>query len=152
MALATVLLLLVVGHPVLSTFCAKSKYQPDQIEQTWRLLLVLSGVWVAGVAAQVLAGAFYAQGDTETPTRVGMISFTAGIAFKLLGFALFGVLGIAAGASLHYVLMGALLVHAGERVRRDRAAVAPELLAASSDPASEGDFQLPAMPDQRPRP
>jgi peptidoglycan biosynthesis protein MviN/MurJ (putative lipid II flippase) len=109
--------LLVLGRPVLSFLFAHSSFRPEQVHQTWGLLVVLSGVWVAGVTSQVLAGALYAQGDTETPTRVGVISFTAGIAFKVLGFYLLGIWGIAAGASLHYLLMAALLARAGSRPR-----------------------------------
>lgn len=149
-AAASVLLLLVVGHPVLSAFFAHSKFRPDQVDQTWRLLLVLSGVWVAGVTSQILAGSFYAQGDTDTPTRIGVVSFTAGIALKLVGFYLLGVVGIAAGASLHYLLMGSLLVRAGRRVPVTAAAAVPEPLVATSDPSSEGDFELPAVTPERP--
>ncbi len=151
-AAASVLLLLLIGHPVLSAFFARSSYRPDQVDQTWQLLLVLSGVWVAGVTSQVLAGAFYAQGDTETPTRIGVISFTAGIALKLLGFRVWGVAGIAAGASLHYLLMGSLLVRAGRRTPAVAASAdaVVEPPVASSDPSSEGDFELPAVANERP--
>jgi putative peptidoglycan lipid II flippase len=149
-AAGSMLLLLVIGRPVLSLFFANSSFRPDQVEQAWRLLLVLSGVWVAGAASQVLAGAFYAQGDTETPTRIGVVSFTAGIGLKVLGFYLFGIWGIAAGASIHYVLMGTLLVLVSRRpVRAVSSQELPEPLIGSSDPAYEGDFDLPAMPTDR---
>jgi peptidoglycan biosynthesis protein MviN/MurJ (putative lipid II flippase) len=119
------LALLVVGRPVLGFFFAGSSFPPEEVHRTWGLLVVLSGVWVAGVTSQVLAGALYAQGDTETPTRVGVISFTAGVAFKVVGFYLLGIWGIAAGASLHYVLMVALLLRAGSRPRPAGAPVEP---------------------------
>ena len=109
--------LLLVGRQMLSFFFSGSSFQPEEVHRTWGLLVVLSGVWVAGVASQVLAGALYAQGDTETPTRAGVISFTAGIALKVVGFYLLGIWGIAAGASLHYLLMAALLARAGSRPR-----------------------------------
>jgi putative peptidoglycan lipid II flippase len=149
-AAAGVLLLLVFGHPVLSAFFAHSSFRPDQVDQMWGLLLVLSGVWVAGVTSQVLAGAFYAQGDTETPTRIGVVSFTVGVALKVLGFYVAGVWGIAAGASLHYLLMGSLLVRAGRRVPAAAALGVPEPPVGSSDPSSEGDFELPAVATERP--
>ncbi len=115
LAASGTLLLLLVGRPVLSAFFAHSSFRPDQVVQTWELLLVLSGVWIAGSLSQVLAGAFYAEGDTETPTRIGVVSFTVGIGLKVLGFYVMGVWGIAAGATVHYVLMGVLLLHADPR-------------------------------------
>ncbi len=150
-AVAGVLLLLIVGHPVLSAFFGRSRFRPDQVDQLWGLLLVLSGVWVVGVTSQVLAGAFYAQGDTETPTRIGVVSFSVSIALKVIGFYLIGVWGIAVGASLHYLLMGFLLVRAGRRVPaagRPVAIQGPPI--GSSDPSVDGDFELPAPAAERP--
>jgi putative peptidoglycan lipid II flippase len=109
------LALVFLGRPILSLFFARSSFRPEQVEQAWRLLLVLAGVWIAGVTSQVLAAALYAQGDTRTPTRAGVVSFTAGIGLKVAGAYFFGVWGIAAGASLHYLLMVSLLLRAGVR-------------------------------------
>lgn len=150
-ATASMLLLLVIGRPALSLFFANSSFRPDQVGQTWRLLLVLSGVWVAGAASQVLAGAFYAQGDTETPTRIGVVSFTAGVGLKVLGFYLLGIWGIAAGASIHYMLMGSLLVVAGRRREHTAPRQPPEPVVGSSDPAYDGDFDLIVVPTDPPR-
>lgn len=116
LAVGSLIVLVAFGRPMLGLFFRGSSFGPDELTQIWRLLVVLSGVWVAGVACQVLAGAFYARGDTETPTRVGVVSFTVGVGLKVVGFYSLGILGIAAGASLHYVLMLALLVRAGRAI------------------------------------
>ena len=115
-ALGLFFVLLAAGRPVLSFFFAHSSFRTEQVDQTWGLLVVLSGVWVAGSSSQILAGALYAQGDTETPTRVGVIGFTVGVVLKVLGYYVLGVWGIAAGASLHYLLMAGLLLHASRRL------------------------------------
>ena len=114
-ASAIFLALIFLGRPVLSLFFGRSSFRPEQVEQAWLLLLVLAGVWIAGVTSQVLAAALYAQGDTRTPTRAGVVSFTAGIGLKVAGAYFWGVWGIAAGASLHYLLMMSLLLRAGVR-------------------------------------
>ena len=151
-AAAGLLLLVVAGRPVLSLFFAGSRFSPEQIGQTWGFLLVLGGVWVAGVTSQVLAGAFYAQGDTETPTRIGVISFTVGVGLKVVGFFALGVWGIAAGASAHYLLMSALLWRAGGHPRpaAETLLVAPPG-AGSADALTEGDFEVPAVAAESPR-
>ena len=129
------LLLLLVGRPVLSAFFAHGNFRPDQVVQTWQLLVVLSGVWIAGSLSQVLAGAFYAEGDTETPTRIGVVSFTVGIGLKVVGFYVLGVWGIAAGATIHYVLMGLLLLRAAAlRSTARPSAAAQEALAVAPVP------------------
>lgn len=142
-AAGLLLILLVAGRPVLSFFFGHSSFRPEQVEQTWELLLVLSGVWMAGTAAQMLAGSLYAQGDTETPTRIGVIGFTAGVALKVLGFYVYGIWGIAAGASLHYLLMAILLLRASRRVRLVAPAGKPVPPAGAASTPYEGDWESP---------
>jgi len=61
----------------------------------------MGGFLIAGGMGQILAGAFYAEGDTGTPATVGIIGFTLGILFKVIGFFQLGLIGLAIGASLH---------------------------------------------------
>lgn len=114
LAFGFTLFVVALGRPVLSRFFGRS-FNPEQIHQAWWLLLLLSGVWLGGVVCQMLAGALYAQGDTDTPTRIGVVSFTVGSVLKVLGFFAVGVGGIAVGASLHYVIMLLLLLRVGGR-------------------------------------
>lgn len=69
----------------------------------------LGGVFIGGALGQILSTSFYALTDTATPTKIGAIVFTLGIALKIFGFFLFGLLGIAIGASVHYLLAAAAL-------------------------------------------
>jgi putative peptidoglycan lipid II flippase len=83
------------------------------------LLLALGGVWVGGVAGQIIAASFYAQGDTRTPITIGVIAFTLAIPLKLRGFYVFGVLGLAVAASLYYLgSAGTQWVTLERRIRR----------------------------------
>lgn len=71
----------------------------------WLILLALGGVLVAGGTGQVLSSAHYAIGDTRTPTRIGVVGFTVGIVLKATGLMTLGLVGIALGTSMYYVLV-----------------------------------------------
>lgn len=73
------------------------------------LFIALSGFVIANALGQPLAAAFYATGDTRTPTRVGIVGFTAGAFLKVAGFFSWGLLGIAVAASIHQALNTLLL-------------------------------------------
>jgi putative peptidoglycan lipid II flippase len=107
------------GRPLLALIFRHGEFTPDRIEHLWWLLLLLSGVWCGGTLGQILAGAFYAQGDTRTPTRVGIVGFTLAVALKLVAFREYGIEGLALAASAYYLLNAVvLLVCLRRRTRR----------------------------------
>ena len=92
------------GQGLLKLLFGYGHFKPaDVIELKW-LLVALSGIWVGGAAGQILSTAFYAKGDTKTPTWIGVVGFTFGLTFKIAGFYLWGVFGIAIGTSAYYLL------------------------------------------------
>ncbi len=70
---------------------------------------VLPGMTLVNVSTN----AFYSQGDTYTPTKLGAIAYTAGLGFRLAGFYVAGIRGMAVAASawiaLHCVLLHIVL-------------------------------------------
>ena len=91
------------GRPVLGLIFGRGEFSADRVAHLWWLLLLLSGVWVGGAVGQILSTSFYAQGDTRTPTRVGIVGFTLAIALKLVAFRGYGIEGLALAASAYYV-------------------------------------------------
>jgi putative peptidoglycan lipid II flippase len=90
------------------------------------LIIVLSGLWIGGVSGQVSASSFIAYGDTRTPTLVGVVVFALGVPLKALLFWQFGILGLAAAASIATLAMA--LAHQlllASRVQQFRAARTP---------------------------
>lgn len=98
------------GRQILSLLFERGRFDAPQIVMLWWLLLALAGTWLGGAAGQILASSFYAMGNTVTPTRIGVVGFTIGIALKLIGFSIFGLYGVAIGATLYYLLNAVLLL------------------------------------------
>lgn len=114
------LTILVVGRPVLLVGLARW-LSSDQIVLLHALLVLLVGVWLGGAAGQIFTVAFYAFGNTATPTRVGVIAFTLAIPLKVAGYWLAGILGLAVATSLYTVGAAAghfVLLRAQVRQRR----------------------------------
>lgn len=66
------------------------------------LIPLLSGVLVFSATGGLAASAFYALGDTRTPTIVGVLGFTFFAALKLWIHPRFGVLGVALASSAYF--------------------------------------------------
>lgn len=99
----TCYLLATISLPIVGHFAPNLPGQ--DLRTLWLLLVALGGVLVAGGTGQVLSSAYYATGDTRTPTRVGMVGFTIGIGLKVLGLSTMGLVGIALGTSAYYILI-----------------------------------------------
>lgn len=97
-AAAAWLPLLVVGRPAMQAALAPW-LPPDEISRLHAVLMALAGVWLGGLAGQLLTVGFFAVGETRTPTLVGVIGFTLAIPVKILGFIGWGVVGLAAASS-----------------------------------------------------
>lgn len=111
------LLLALVGQPVLDLLFGHGRFRPDDLRFLWLLLLALGGTLVGGAAGQILSSSFYAMGDTVTPTRIGILSYTLGIPLKIAGFLAGGILGLALATSVYYLVsMAALAIVLRRRV------------------------------------
>lgn len=97
------------GVPVLSFFFGHGRFTAHEVMTLHWLLIALGGVWVGGALGQILSNSFYAQGNTRTPTRIGILGFTIGLGMKVAGFIYWGIIGIAVGTTLYYLLNALLL-------------------------------------------
>lgn len=95
--------LVVVGKPMLTVGMSQGEFNPSDARSLWVLLVLMAGQFLAGSLGSLTAGAFYAQGDTRTPTVLGSIAFTFGIGLKIAMFKLFGLYGLALAISAYYL-------------------------------------------------
>ena len=98
-----------IGLPLLRLLFQSQRFDLAAITQLWQMLLLLFGVWLGGALGQILAAGFYAIGETRTPTRIGVIGFTLGIALKVAGFYYAGVYGLALGTTIYYLMNAAVM-------------------------------------------
>src|SRR5436190_22085422 len=96
--------LFVIGEPMLRLMIGHGGISAKNVHQLWWILVALSGVLVGGASGQVISGAFYAIGDTRTPTMLFIITYTVYIPIKIVVFLKYGVIGLAVVTSIHLVV------------------------------------------------
>jgi putative peptidoglycan lipid II flippase len=105
-----------VGEPLLRLMIGHGGITAENVHQLWWILVALSGVLIGGASGQVISGAFYAMGDTRTPTMLFIITFTIYIPLKILVFLRYGMIGIAVVTSVHLIINGLLQLIVLEQV------------------------------------
>ena len=88
------------GKPVLSLIFVN--FSKTDINKLWILLLCLIGLLMGAPLGQLLSSSFYAQGNTITPTKIGVVGYTLGIVCKITGFYYYGITGVAIGTTIFY--------------------------------------------------
>jgi putative peptidoglycan lipid II flippase len=96
-------LFVLLGEPVLRLVIGRGGVTEETVTNLWWIMIALAGLLVGGTMGQITSAAFYAKGDTRTPTRLGMITFTGYVPLKVAAFLLFGLPGVALSTSLFFV-------------------------------------------------
>jgi len=104
------LLFLLIGRTFLKLIIGHGGVTEQNIEILWLLIICLVGTLIGGAMGQILSSAFYAKGNTITPTRIGIIGFTVGIVLKITSFLIYGLVGIAIGTTIYYLLNAFVLL------------------------------------------
>ena len=116
-------MLAALGHLLLKLFIDQGSGSAAQ--GFWWIMLCLSGVFAGGVLGQISSSLFFALGDTATPTRIGMITYTIYIPAKIALYSYFGPAGLAVSSSA-FALANFALQHLSLRSRY--------LMAGAADP------------------
>lgn len=83
------------GKDFLYFLVGYGKMTSANISELWWLMILLGGMFIGGIAGQISTGAFYASGDTKTPTRIGILTFTLHVPLKVILFFYYGIQGLA---------------------------------------------------------
>lgn len=103
------ILLLVAGQTALALLLGHGKTSAGDIAMLWQLMMASGGVLLFGCVGVLVAGAYYALGDTRTPTFLSMASFTLFVAVKYFAFQSFGAIGVSLAASGYFAVNALLL-------------------------------------------
>lgn len=92
------------GRAILGLLVGYGNVSSDSLANLWWIMIWLGGMFVGSAMGQISSSSFYALGDTITPTRLGIYSYTFYIPAKIGLFYCFGVFGLALATSAFFVL------------------------------------------------
>ena len=98
------IILLVTGERILGVVIGHGGVTRDNVHLLWLIMVALVGFFIAGAMGVVTSKTFYAMGDTRTPTRMSIVTYTLYIPAKVLGFFLYGLMGLAVVTSAYLFL------------------------------------------------
>lgn len=91
------------GQALLGLLVGHGNVTPENIEQLWWIMIWLGGLLIGGNVGQISSSTFYSCGDTATPTRMSIATYTAYIPSKVAAFYAFGTFGLVIATSLYYL-------------------------------------------------
>jgi putative peptidoglycan lipid II flippase len=97
------LVVLIFGKPLLTVLFGHKRFGIENIATLWWLLVALVGVWIGGGMGAITSTTYYAKGDTRTPTKLGIWTYTLYVPLKVGSFILFKLTGLAISTSLFYI-------------------------------------------------
>jgi len=104
LTLAGYVILLVAGERVLNLLIGHGGVTKDNVHLLWLIMVALVGVFIAGAMGVITSKTFYAMGDTRTPTRMSIVTYTLYIPAKILAFLHYGLMGLAVVTSAYLFL------------------------------------------------
>lgn len=93
--------LLIAGERILNLLIGHGGVTKENVHLLWLIMAALTGFFIGGAMGQITSTTFYAMGDTRTPTRMSIITYTIYIPAKVLGFMYYGLIGLAVVTSIY---------------------------------------------------
>jgi putative peptidoglycan lipid II flippase len=104
LTVAGYIFLLVAGERVLNLLIGHGGVTKHNVHLLWLIMVALVGVFIAGAMGVITSKTFYAMGDTRTPTRMSIVTYTLYIPAKILAFLHYGLMGLAVVTSVYLFL------------------------------------------------
>ncbi len=95
---------LVAGERLLTTLIGHGGVTQENVHLLWSIMVALVGIFIAGAMGVVTSKTFYAMGDTRTPTRMSIVTYTLYIPVKVWAFLHYGLMGLAVVTSAYLFL------------------------------------------------
>jgi putative peptidoglycan lipid II flippase len=97
------LVIAIFGEPLLSLLVGHGAVTEANVRSLWLIMLGIGGILVGGAMGSVTTSAFYARGNTRLPTRLGMLTYTLYLPFKVMSFLIGGIPALAISVSVYYL-------------------------------------------------
>ena len=110
LGLLALLVLALAGRPLLGLLVGYGSITPGNVADLWWMMLWLGGMFLGSVLGQISSTSFYASGDTSTPTRLSICTYTVYLPVKVLAFYRAGIMGLALATSA-LLIVNFLLQH-----------------------------------------
>jgi len=92
---------LIAGERILNLLIGHGGVTRDNVHLLWLIMVALVGFFIGGAMGQITSSTFYAMGDTRTPTRMSIVTYTLYVPAKVIGFMQYGLMGLAAVTSIY---------------------------------------------------
>lgn len=102
--LSSFVVLILFGQTLFGILIGHGSVTSSDVVQLWWIAIWLGGMFIGGALGNITTSAFYARGDTQTPTRVGICTFTLYVPAKLVTFYWLGIMGLALSTSVYYLV------------------------------------------------
>lgn len=106
-----IIALILFGKSALHFLIGHGHVTKENVTDLWWIMIWLSGSFVGGMLGQVTSASFYSVGDTSTPTRIGIYTYSIFIPIKLILFYYFSVIGVALAASMFAMINVLVQLH-----------------------------------------
>lgn len=103
-SLIGLLILGLLGQDLLSPLVRYGRLSNQNLELLWLMMLLMAGRFAIGNIGMIMTSMLYSLGDTKSPTEVGVVAYTLGIVIRIVMFYFAGVLGLALGITIHYII------------------------------------------------
>lgn len=100
---AVYLVFILAGEWFLTLLVGHGGVTRENVRALWIIMVALGGLLIGGAMGQITSATFYAIGDTRTPTRLSVLSFTLYVPLKFLAFLRYGLIGLAVATTLYYL-------------------------------------------------
>lgn len=92
---------LIAGERILNLLIGHGGVTADNVHLLWLIMVALAGFFIGGAMGQITSTAFYAMGDTATPTRMSIVIYTLYVPAKVIAFMRYGLMGLAVVTSIN---------------------------------------------------
>lgn len=103
-SLAGFLILAILGQSFLGLLVGYGNVSSKNVRELWWIMIWLGGSFLGGVVGQISSTSFFALGDTTTPTRLGIYSYTVYIPAKVVLYYYCGIKGLALATSAFFIV------------------------------------------------